>query len=244
MRQGLGRHHAALLAGQAAGAAAARRPARLGRVQGDRLGRGAGTRHAVARRGAPARSEEARVLHRPRPEPGADRLVGDAVRHAQLCRARRLLLGQHGGGGALHLRRLVLGVRRDRLGPHPLFHAVRRRRGSRVEPDQDRARQAEEARREGGVGEPRAHRLQRDCRRMDRHQARHRRPVRRRAGARAADDRADRCRVPGALHQRALAGDPRSRQGGRRAVRARRRRQSAGARQGYRRAQERARGRR
>ena len=84
------------------------------------------------------RPQEARLLHRPRPEPVADRLVGHAVRHAQLCRARRLLLGQHGGGRHVHLRRLVLGVRRHRLGPHPLFHAVRRRRGPRLQPDQDR----------------------------------------------------------------------------------------------------------
>ena len=43
---------------------------------------------------------------------------------------------------------------------------------------------------------------------MDRHQARHRRAVRRRADPRAAARRADRSRLSGALHQRALAGDP------------------------------------
>ena len=37
------------------------------------------------------------LLHRPRPEPVLHRLVGQAVRHAQLRRAWRLLLGQHGG---------------------------------------------------------------------------------------------------------------------------------------------------
>ena len=88
----------------------------------------------VAWRGAPHRSQEARLLHRPRPEPVADRLVGHAVRHAQLRRPRRLLLGQHGGRRHVHLRRLVLGVRRHRLGPHPLFPAVRRRRGPRLQP--------------------------------------------------------------------------------------------------------------
>ena len=51
------------------------------------------------------RSQEARLLHRPRPEPVADRLVGGAVRHAELRRAWRLLLGQHGGGRPLHDRR-------------------------------------------------------------------------------------------------------------------------------------------
>ena len=62
--------------------------------------------------------KQARLLHRPRPEPVADRLVGGAVRHAELRRAWRLLLGQHGGGRALHHRRLVLGVRRAGLGAH------------------------------------------------------------------------------------------------------------------------------
>ena len=100
----------------------------------------------LAARRARARSEPARLLHRPRPEPGADRLVRPAVRHAEFRRARRLLLGQHGGGRALHVRRLVLGVRRAGLGAHPLFHDVRRRRGSRLEPDQDGARQAQGAR--------------------------------------------------------------------------------------------------
>ena len=48
------------------------------------------------------RPAQARLLHRPRPEPGADRLVGEPVRHAQLRGPWRLLLGQHGGGRALH----------------------------------------------------------------------------------------------------------------------------------------------
>ena len=60
--------------------------------------------------------QEARLLHRARPVAGADRVVGEPVRHAQLCRAWRVLLGQHGGGGVLYDRRIVLGVRRARLG--------------------------------------------------------------------------------------------------------------------------------
>jgi anaerobic selenocysteine-containing dehydrogenase len=43
------------------------------------------------------------------------------VRHAQLCRAWRILLGQHGGGGHLHDGRRLLGIRPDRLGPVKLF---------------------------------------------------------------------------------------------------------------------------
>ena len=83
VRQGLGRHHAALLAGAAAQAAAARRRARRRRVPRDRLGRGAGARHGMA--GADPRTrdpDEARLLHRPRPVAVADRLLGAAVRHA------------------------------------------------------------------------------------------------------------------------------------------------------------------
>ena len=117
VRQGLVRDHAALFAGAAAQAAEARRRARQRRVRRDRMGRGAGDRDGMAV-GASAASdpEEARLLHRPRPEPVADRLVGDAIRHAELRRPWRLLLGQHGGGRALHDRRLVLGIRRARLG--------------------------------------------------------------------------------------------------------------------------------
>ena len=121
-------------------------PQRLRRIRGDHLGRGARNRDRLAQGRARPRPGQARVLHRPRPEPGADRLVRPAVRHAELRRAWRLLLGQHGGGRALHLRRLVLGVRRAGLGAHPLFHAVRRGRGSRLQSAQDRARQAQGAR--------------------------------------------------------------------------------------------------
>ena len=152
------------------------------------------------------RPAQARLLHRPRPEPGADRLVGEPVRHAELCRAWRLLLGQHGGRRHLHDRRLVLGVRRAGLGPHPLFHAVRLRRGPRQQPDQDRARQAQAARRQDRLDQPGAHRLLGDRRRVARHHARHRRPVRARAGARASARRHGRCRLSRPLHQRRLAG--------------------------------------
>ena len=143
LRQGLRRHHDAHVAVAAARADEARRPARLRRVRGDHLGRGAGNRDRLAQGRARPRSEQARVLHRPRPEPGADRLVRPAIRHAELRRAWRLLLGQHGGGRALHVRRLVLGVRRAGLGAHQILHAVRRGRGSRLQPAQDRARQAQ-----------------------------------------------------------------------------------------------------
>jgi anaerobic selenocysteine-containing dehydrogenase len=41
------------------------------------------------------------VLHRPRPVAGAHRLVGAAIRHGELRRARRLLFGEHGRGRAV-----------------------------------------------------------------------------------------------------------------------------------------------
>ena len=176
------------------------------RIPGDLLGRGARHRERMARQDPCRRSAQARLLHRSRPEPGADRLVGEPVRHAELCRPWRLLLGQHGGRRHLHDRRLVLGVRRGGLGPHPLFHAVRLRRGPRQQPDQDRARQAQAARRQDRLDQPGAHRLLGDRRRVAGHHARHRRPVRARAGARAFARRHGRCRLSRPLHQRRLAG--------------------------------------
>ena len=149
---GIMQHHSpARLCGPAAAQGAARR----GPVQGDLLGGGAGARHAMALGAVRASDPRTpRLLHRPRPEPVPDRLVGQAVRHAQLRRPWRLLLGQHGGGRAVHDRRQLLGVRRARLGPCPLLADVRRRRGPRQQPDQDRAGQAEGARRQDRGGQP------------------------------------------------------------------------------------------
>ena len=208
VRQGRGRNHAALRAGAPDQAAQADRRARRRRLRGDRMGRGARSRDRVAAAHPRERPEKARVLHRARSEPGADRLVGDPVRHPQLRRARRLLLGQHGRGRVLYHRRLVLGVRRARLGAHPLLHAVRLRRGPRFQPAQDRARRAEGAGDQVRLDQPGAHRLLGHRRRVARHPPGHRRAVRARAGARAAARRQDRCRLPDPLHQRALAGDP------------------------------------
>ena len=100
VRQGRGRDHAALRARAPDQAAEADRRAGGVRLRGDRVGRGARDGHRVARPHPLYRSAKARVLHRARPEPGADRLVGEPVRHPELRRARRLLLGQHGRGRA------------------------------------------------------------------------------------------------------------------------------------------------
>ena len=92
---------------------------------------------------------EARLLHRPRPVAVVHRLVGAAVRHPELRRPRRLLLGQHGRRRHLHHGRRLLGVRLARLGAHETPPALRRRRGPRFQPDQDRPRQAQGPRRAG-----------------------------------------------------------------------------------------------
>ena len=75
------------------------------------------------------RPEEVRALHRPRPDAGADRPVRAPVRHAELRRARRLLLGEHGRRDDLHDRRLVLGVRRPRPRAREAVRDDRHRRG-------------------------------------------------------------------------------------------------------------------
>ena len=99
------------------------------RISRDRVGRGDRDRGRMAGADPRRRPEKARLLHRPRPEPGADRLLGGAVRHPQFRRPWRVLLGQHGGGRHVHDRRQLLGIRRARLGAHPVSDDVRRRRG-------------------------------------------------------------------------------------------------------------------
>ncbi len=209
MRQRFGRDHAALLAGAAAEAVVARRRARQRRVQGDRVGRGARHRHRLARQDPAERSAQARVFYRPRSEPGADRLVGEPIRDAQLRRPWRVLFRQHGGGRALYDRRLVLGIRRAGLAQHQVSADVRRRRGSRFQPDQDRPRPPQDqGYREVRLGQPDPHRLLRDRRRVARHPPRHRRALRPRPHPRAAARRQDRRGIPCPLHQCALARHP------------------------------------
>ena len=209
MRQGLGRDHAALFAGAADQAAAPGRRARVWRIRGNRMGRSARHRRRPPQEHPRHRPQKARLFHRARPEPGADRMVGQPVRHAQSRRPWRVLFGQHGGRRALHHRRLILGIRRTGLGTHRIFHDVRRRGGSRFQPDQDGPVDAEGARREIRVGQPGQDRLFRHCRRMGRGASGQRRRVRAGADPRIAARRQDRSRLPGALHQRAVAGDPR-----------------------------------
>ena len=130
--------------------------------------------------------KKARLLYRPRSKPVIDRVLGDAVRHPEFRGAWRVLLGQHGGGRDVHDRRQLLGIRRARLGAHKAVPDVRRRRGSRFEPDQARAVRPQKTRRQVHLDQPGAYRVFGDRRRMDRHPARHRRAVRAVAGPRAA----------------------------------------------------------
>ena len=130
VRQGRLRDHATLFSGAAAQTAQARRRARQKRIRRDRMGRGPGNRNGMAHRHSPQRSQEAGVLHRTRSEPVADGLVGRRIRNAEFRRPRRILFGEYGCSRLLHDRRLVLGIRRTRLGAYEVFYAFRRRRGS------------------------------------------------------------------------------------------------------------------
>ncbi len=177
---------------------------------------------------------QAGVLHRARPDAGADRPVGAAVRHPQLGGARRLLFGQHGGGRPVFHRFLVLGIRRARLGLRQVLPDVGRGGRPLLQPDQDRPGKAQAPWRQVRLRQPGAHRLFGDRRRMAADQARHGRPARHVDGARAAEARTVRLRIPGALHQRVLAGGAEPGAEGRRPVPARRERPAAdlGYRQG------------
>src|SRR5262249_55708758 len=94
VRERLGRHHEAVLGGEAPAAAPAgpRRRAWRGKVRTDLLGPSPQPAHRAPQGDPRERSEEARVLYGPRPDAGADRAVGAAVRHAELGGARRVLL--------------------------------------------------------------------------------------------------------------------------------------------------------
>ena len=111
-------------------------------------------------------SEEVRAVHRARPDAGAHRPVRAPVRHPELRRARRLLLGQHGRGHDLHHRRLVLGVRRPGPRARQAVRHARHRRGPPLQPAQDRDLGVQAPRRALRVDQPGAHRLLGDRRRV------------------------------------------------------------------------------
>ena len=159
VRQGQRRDHAALLTCPPARPDETGRAARIRPVRRNQLGRGAGAGDRLARLGAQEGSPQAGVLHGPRSKPKPDGVLGDAIWHAEFCRPRRVLFGQYGRRGALYLWRGLLGVWRPGLGFDQVFHALRRGRGSCQQPDQNRHRQAEGARRQDRVGQSGAHRL-------------------------------------------------------------------------------------
>ena len=157
------------------------------------------------------RPAQVRVLHRARPDAGADQPVRAPVRHAELRGARRLLLGQHGRRDDLHDRRELLGVRRARSRAREAVRHDRHRRGPPLEPAQDRDRQLQAQGRPLRLDQPGAHRLFGHRRRVDPDPSGHRRRAVHGAAARAARERSDRSRIPQALHQRAAARRPRRR---------------------------------
>ena len=146
VREGLGRHHEAALAGEAAQAVAAqaRRAARSRRVRRDRMGRGARDRRSAAARRS-ARTDPRKLAF----FTGRDQMQALTGLWAQQFGTPNW--AAHGGfcsvnmaaAGLYSIGYLVLGIRRARLGPREVLRAVGRGRGPFVEPDQDRPRQAE-----------------------------------------------------------------------------------------------------
>jgi anaerobic selenocysteine-containing dehydrogenase len=94
------------------------------------------TRHRLAETDPRDRPEKL-AFFTGRDQSPASPASGRSLRHAELRRPWRVLLGQHGGGRHLHDGRRVLGVRPARLGPHQAVHDLRRGRGPRQQPDQD-----------------------------------------------------------------------------------------------------------
>ena len=188
------------------------RRARRRRVRAHLLGRGVRDPGRAPRAHPRRGPEEVRAVHRPRPDAGADGPVRAPVRHAQLRRARRLLLGEHGRRHDLHDRRLVLGVRRPRPRAREAVRDDRHRRGPSLQPAQDRDLQVQARRRTLRLDQSDTHRLFGDRRRVGADQARHRRRAPARAHPRAHRDRAVRPRFPCALHQRRPARELRRQQ--------------------------------
>ena len=205
LRQGLVRHHEAVLAGAAdqAADAQARQPSAARATSSRSAWDEAFSLLEERLREDPRdRPEAVRAVHRPRPDAGADRPLRPAVRHAQLRRARRVLLGEHGRRHDLHHRRLVLGVRRPGPRAGQAVRDDRHRRGPPLQPAEDRDLEVQARRRALHLDQPDPHRLLGDRRRMAADQAGHRRRAAARADPRADRARPLRPRVPGPLHER------------------------------------------
>ena len=161
------------------------------------------------------RPQEIRPFHRTRPDAGPDRPVRQELRNAQLRGPRRLLLGQHGRGHDLHHRRQFLGVRRPGPGSGKALRDDRHRRGPSQQSDEDGDQQVQAPGRPLHLHQSDPHRLFGGGRRVDPDPSGHRRRPLHGAAARADPQRADRPRLPQALHQRAAAGGAGRRRAGR-----------------------------
>ena len=186
LRQGLGRDHAALCAGEAVGTAVADRAARFRRIHARSLGRGARYRRPVAGRGPPQRSPQARLLHRPRPMPVADRMVGarssaPPTTPPMAASARSIWPPPASTRSAA---RSGSSARRTGSTPASSCCSVSPRTTTSTR-SRSGLGQAQGAGRQGRLGQPGAHRLFRHCRQMARHHARHRRALDAGPGARA-----------------------------------------------------------
>ena len=169
-------------------AAQGRLAARPRRVRGNRMGRGA--RHRRQRGCAQIRTTDPRKLAF---FTGRDQMQALSGLWAQQFGTPNW--AAHGGfcsvnmaaAGLYTIGYLVLGIRRARLGSCEVLRAVGRGRGSFVESDQDRPRQAEAPRREVRLDQSDPHRLLGDRRRVGADPAGHRRTARARDRPRAAD---------------------------------------------------------
>ncbi len=187
-------------------AAPARRRARRRRLPRDRVGGGAVDRRGAPRQDSRHRSQAARLLHRTRPVAIADRLVGAAIRHAELRRPWRLLLRQHGGGRPLHDRQRRSGSSASRTGTSPNISCCSASPRTTI-PTRSRSASASSRRA--------APRWSRSIRRARGYGAiadewigirpGHRRALRARHRARAAEGRESRSGLSRPLHQRALS---------------------------------------
>jgi anaerobic selenocysteine-containing dehydrogenase len=163
--------------------------ARRRRVPRGRVGRGDEHRRDLAGRDPPHRPAQARLLHRSRPEPGADRLVGaqfgtpNYAAHGGFCSVNMAAAGLYTIGGSFwefgepdweHTRYLMLfGVAEDHASNPIKIGLGKLKAGRRRRPRSSRSI-------------PVQHRLFRHRRRVARHPAGHRRAVRAGADPRAA----------------------------------------------------------
>ena len=174
----------------------ARRCAASARAARARSRRSAGTRRSASPSHwlsplRATRARKARLLHRPRPVAKLHRLLGAGVRHAELRRAWRLLLGQHGGRRHLHAWAAPSGNSASPTGTAPSFSS------SSASPRTTTATRSRSASASSRRAAPRiigvnpirtGYNARR--RRLDRHHPGHRRPADPGAGPRAADRRA------------------------------------------------------